>query len=109
MNEDLVISGSGDNLIKIWDKRSEKEEHSLKDHKSGILSLDMDLDNYRIISGSNDATINIWDTRRLTSPLRKLIAHSLGVFALKSDYFSIISGSADKSVKVIIFSHFFFY
>ena len=64
-NEEIVISGSTDNTVKVWDLRSSVCERTLVGHTSPVMCLDFDVDAYRLVSGSYDKTIRVWDVRRM--------------------------------------------
>ncbi|EAW10579.1 F-box and WD domain protein [Aspergillus clavatus NRRL 1] len=59
MNEDEIVSASGDRLIKIWNVRTGVCKKTLMGHEKGIACVQFD--NRRIISGSNDDTVRIFD------------------------------------------------
>ncbi|KAH1861142.1 hypothetical protein KXX55_000190 [Aspergillus fumigatus] len=59
MNDDEIVSASGDRLIKIWDIHSGACKKTLPGHEKGIACVQFD--NRRIISGSNDDTVRIFD------------------------------------------------
>ncbi|KKK15384.1 hypothetical protein P175DRAFT_0495665 [Aspergillus ochraceoroseus IBT 24754] len=59
MNEDEIVSASGDRLIKIWNVRTGTCKKTLMGHEKGIACVQFD--NQRIVSGSNDDTVRIFD------------------------------------------------
>ncbi|KAL2866565.1 F-box and WD domain protein [Aspergillus lucknowensis] len=59
MNDDEIVSASGDRLIKIWNIRSGACIKTVVGHSKGIACVQFD--NQRIISGSNDDTVRIFD------------------------------------------------
>ncbi|PWY87593.1 WD40 repeat-like protein [Aspergillus heteromorphus CBS 117.55] len=59
LNEDEIVSASGDRLIKIWNLRSGACKKTVVGHEKGIACVQFD--NRRIISGSNDDTVRIFD------------------------------------------------
>ncbi len=61
-DDQLIISGSYDKTIKIWEKESGKEFQILKGHSHSVNSVAISKDNKYIISGSSDKTIKIWET-----------------------------------------------
>ena len=65
VNDQMLISGSVDKAIKIWDLESGKELRTL-DGKAGISCLTVK--DGMLISGSLDKTIKIWDF----TPYRKM-------------------------------------
>ncbi|KAL4932230.1 F-box and WD domain protein [Aspergillus undulatus] len=59
INDDEVVSASGDRLIKIWNVRDGTCVKTLMGHEKGIACVQFD--NQRIVSGSNDDTVRIFD------------------------------------------------
>jgi F-box and WD-40 domain protein 1/11 len=59
INDDEIVSASGDRLIKVWGIRSGACLKTLMGHTKGIACVQFD--NRRIVSGSNDDTVRIFD------------------------------------------------
>ncbi|KAG9781990.1 hypothetical protein ABEF93_005512 [Exophiala dermatitidis] len=59
INGDLIVSASGDRLIKIWSSRNGKLLRTLQGHQKGIACVQFD--SKRIVSGSSDNTVRIYD------------------------------------------------
>lgn len=59
MNEDEIVSASGDRLIKVWNIHNGACLKTLMGHNKGIACVQFD--NRRIVSGSNDDTVRIYD------------------------------------------------
>ncbi|EEH08122.1 F-box and WD domain-containing protein [Histoplasma capsulatum G186AR] len=59
MNENEIVSASGDRLIKVWDIHNGACRKTLIGHKKGIACVQFD--SRRIVSGSNDDTVRIYD------------------------------------------------
>ncbi|QSS60628.1 F-box and WD domain-containing protein [Histoplasma capsulatum] len=59
MNENEIVSASGDRLIKVWDIHNGACLKTLIGHKKGIACVQFD--SRRIVSGSNDDTVRIYD------------------------------------------------
>ena len=55
-----IISGSGDETVKIWDANTGECLKTLKGHLDIIWSVAYSPDSTKIISGSDDETIKIW-------------------------------------------------
>ena len=96
-----IVSGSGDNTIKIWDRSSGKLLKTLKGHKSYVHSVAISQDGKYIVSGSGDNTIKIWD-RSSGKLLKTLKGHKDSVWsvAISQDGKYIVSGSEDKTIKI---------
>jgi F-box and WD-40 domain protein 1/11 len=59
INGDLIVSASGDRLIKVWSAKSGKLLRTLQGHQKGIACVQFD--SKRIVSGSSDNTVRIYD------------------------------------------------
>jgi F-box and WD-40 domain protein 1/11 len=59
INEDEIVSASGDRLIKVWNIHNGACLKTLMGHLKGIACVQ--LDSRRIVSGSNDNTVRIYD------------------------------------------------
>ena len=57
--QDLVVSGSDDHTIKIWDVHHEQCRETLSGHQGPVNTLMFD--EHKIISGSDDKTLKYWD------------------------------------------------
>ena len=55
----IIIGGSRDNTIRIWNGNTRKQEAILKGHESSIYSLIMSNDNKYAISGSGDRSVRV--------------------------------------------------
>ena len=56
----LIVSGSLDRTLKIWDANSGQELQKLTGHTDLVLSVAFSPDGQRIVSGSADKTLKIW-------------------------------------------------
>ena len=96
-----IISGSGDNTLKLWDAHSGTCILTLSGHSRGVNAAAFSPDGQRIISGSDDNTLKLWDAHSGTCILT-LSGHSRGVnaAAFSPDGQRIISGSFDNTLKL---------
>jgi hypothetical protein len=96
--EDLLISGSYDNDIKIWDLNSSVCIKTLNGHTGGITSII--IQNGFIISSSMDKSIRMWRLQDF-SPAGILDMHKYTVSSIiPIDEDTIASSSYDKSIRV---------
>ena len=58
----LLVSGSFDETVKIWDVRSGDCVSTLPAHSDPVTGVDFNRDGTCIVSGSHDGLIRIWDT-----------------------------------------------
>ncbi len=96
-----IVSGSRDDIIKVWDLATGREKRTLKGHTSYVYSVAISLDGRTIGSGSLDDTIKIWD---LATGKEKIIlqGHTWEVYsvAISLDERTIVSGSDDETIKI---------
>ena len=57
----LVVSGSDDSSIKIWDAATGREVQTLEGHRGSVSSVAFSADSKLVVSGSGDCSIKIWD------------------------------------------------
>jgi len=97
----VLISGSLDNTIKLWDIDSGKAARTLFGHIEGVWAVASD--NLRLVSGSHDRTIKVWnrDEGRCTATL---VGHRGAVTCLALGDDKIVSGSDDGDVRLWSFS-----
>ncbi|MBW4657365.1 MAG: serine/threonine protein kinase [Drouetiella hepatica Uher 2000/2452] len=97
----ILVSGSADQTIKVWDWATGTELRTLAGHTSFVNALAIARDGKTLVSGSADQTIKIWD---LTTgkELRTLAGHAGFVNALNISHDGriLVSGSADQTIKV---------
>ncbi|KAJ7135014.1 quinon protein alcohol dehydrogenase-like superfamily [Mycena crocata] len=97
----LLISGSLDNTIKLWDIDTGETISTFFGHIEGVWAVASD--KLRLVSGSHDRTIKVWsrDEGKCTSTL---VGHRAAVSCLALGEDKIVSGSDDWDVRVWSFS-----
>ena len=55
-----IVSGSGDNLVKVWSVSGGKEIASLAGHTNYVSSVAFSPDGQHIVSGSSDDLVKVW-------------------------------------------------
>ena len=58
-----LVSGSGDQTIKLWDVQTGGVARSFHGHTGKVHSVSISVDSATIASGSHDDTIRLWDTQ----------------------------------------------
>ena len=96
-----IISGSGDNTIRIWDLKDKRQEWVLQGHTGAVLGLAVTRDNRFLVSASVDFTVRIWDLHQKIQ-IGMLRGHAVGVYgiAVSNDSLYIASVSKDKTVRL---------
>ena len=61
------ISGSGDNMVRIWDAATGNCLQTLTGHTGPVISVAYSPDGQHIVSGSDDNSIRVWDAHALGS------------------------------------------
>ncbi|MBD2603463.1 serine/threonine protein kinase [Scytonema hofmannii FACHB-248] len=97
----ILVSGSYDKTIKIWNLPDGTLIRTLTDHSGGVSSVAISPDGQTLVSGSRDKTIKIWQIADGTL-IRTLTGHSSSVFsvAMSKDGQTLVSSSADKTIKI---------
>lgn len=96
-DEKILMTGSYDTTIKIWDIESGEEIRTLKGHEAGIRCLQFD--DTKLISGSTDRSLKIWNWRT-GECISTYTGHSGGVISLHFDSRILVSGSIDRTIKI---------
>ena len=97
----LVVSGSDDRTIKIWDAATGREMQTLKGHGDWVRSVAFSADSKLVVSGSGDRTIKIWDAAT-GREMQTLKGHGGWVtsVAFSADSKLVVSGSHDRTIKI---------
>ncbi|KAJ1664240.1 SCF ubiquitin ligase complex subunit cdc4 [Coemansia sp. RSA 1813] len=95
----LVVSGSYDCTIRVWDVSTGTCLHRLEGHTAKVYTIVLDTDMHLIMSGSMDGTIRVWDWDTGVC-LRICRGHLtlVGLLSLKHD--TLISGGADTTLRI---------
>ncbi|VDK78004.1 unnamed protein product, partial [Cylicostephanus goldi] len=102
----LVVSGSSDNTIRLWDIHSGVCLRVLEGHEELVRCIRFD--DKRIVSGAYDGKIRVWDLEAALDPrsspnslcLSTLVQHTGRVFRLQFDDFQIVSSSHDDTILI---------
>ncbi|KAG9076058.1 hypothetical protein FRC06_009738, partial [Ceratobasidium sp. 370] len=99
----LVVSGSDDNTVRVWDADTGAPiGNPLTGHSGGVTSVAFSPDGHRIVSGSDDNTVRVWDADTGTPIGNPLTGHSNRVtsVAFSPDGHRVVSGSCDNTVRL---------
>jgi WD40 repeat protein len=96
-----IVSGSGDNIVRVWDARSGEELQCLVGHSDLVWSVAISPDGTRVASGSWDGTARVWDAQSGVC-VNTFRGHTSRVnsVAFSHDSTRVLSGSYDKSARV---------
>lgn len=95
----VLVSGSTENIIRIWDPRTCTKTMKLKGHSDNVKSVILKDDGTECLSGSSDGTVRLWSIGQ-----QRCIAtykfHDAGVWALVADsnFNHFYSSGNDKRV-----------
>lgn len=96
---DIVVSGSYDNTLRVWNFMTGECLHHLFGHTQKVYSVVLDKSKNRCMSGSMDGTVKIWNILDGTC-LHSLEGHLnlVGLLDLCDDY--LVSAGADSTLRV---------
>ncbi|PKI82983.1 hypothetical protein MVES_002960 [Malassezia vespertilionis] len=93
----VLVSGSLDNTLKLWDVRTGHCFRTLFGHVEGVWCVDTDT--LRIVSSSHDRTVKVWD-RDTAQCQNTLVGHRAAVTCVALGDDKIVSGSDDGDLRV---------
>jgi len=103
----ILVSGSYDNTIKLWDLSTGKPLHTLVGHGSTVFSVAISPDRQTVVSGSDDGTIKLWNATNaeLIRTLRdsdspRDSATKIHSIAITQDGQKFVSAGDDRVVKI---------
>lgn len=93
----IIVSGSDDNTLKVWNATSGKCMRTLTGHTGGVWSSQMS--GNRIVSGSTDRTLRVWNAET-GECIHTLYGHTSTVRCLHLHANKVVSGSRDATLRV---------
>ncbi|KAJ3127361.1 SCF ubiquitin ligase complex subunit cdc4 [Nowakowskiella sp. JEL0407] len=98
-DENVLISGSYDNSVRIWDLKSGKCRFLCTGHTDKVYAVDYSVDLGICVSSGMDTTTRVWDVNT-GSCLHVLEGHTIlvGLLAIFDDY--VLSAGADSVLKI---------
>ncbi|KAJ6008230.1 E3 ubiquitin ligase complex SCF subunit sconB [Penicillium herquei] len=95
--DNILMTGSYDATVKIWDMETHEELRTLRGHTAGVRCLQFD--DTKLITGGLDCSIRVWNWRT-GECISKYNGHSEAVIALHFDSTLLASASVDRTVKI---------
>lgn len=97
----VIVSGSTENTLRLWDPRTCARLMKLRGHTENIKALAVSPDGQHVVSGSSDGTIKEWSVGQQRC-IQTIHLHTEGVWALLMNeaFTHVISGSRDRKVFV---------
>eukprot|EP01117_Protostelium_nocturnum_P015193 TRINITY_DN5859_c0_g1_i1.p1 TRINITY_DN5859_c0_g1~~TRINITY_DN5859_c0_g1_i1.p1 ORF type:complete len:541 (-),score=138.11 TRINITY_DN5859_c0_g1_i1:765-2387(-) len=101
MNDNNILTASGDNSCILWDIDTTQVIHQFKSHKNEIQRIAVDLDRNVFFSASSDCTVKMWDLRT-REVVRDFIGHKKDVncVSVSWDGREILTAGEEGSSKI---------
>ncbi|XP_028140755.1 WD repeat-containing protein 48 homolog [Diabrotica virgifera virgifera] len=95
----IIVSGSTEKALRLWDPRTCAKLLKLKGHADNVKALVVSRDGNQCLSGSSDGSIKLWNLGSQRC-VQTILVHTDSVWALlATESFShVISGGRDKKV-----------
>ncbi|KAG5637284.1 hypothetical protein H0H81_005079 [Sphagnurus paluster] len=96
-----VVSGSADQIVRIWNVTTGKAEAELMGHTDSVRSVAFSQNGSQVASASDDKTVIIWNvaTGKIEAEL-KGHTNSVRSVAFSQDGSQVVSGSGDQTVRI---------
>ena len=99
-NGQHIISGSLDNLLKVWSVASKSLVSTCAGHTDFVFAVAAMPDGQRILSGSRDKTVRVWLLNGTLENTFELHTDSVRALVALPDNQHALSGSSDHTVKL---------
>ncbi|KAK0418585.1 hypothetical protein QR680_013655 [Steinernema hermaphroditum] len=95
----LVVSGSTEKVLRVWDPRSCQKIMKLRGHTDNVKAIVLNRDGTQCVSASSDGTIRLWSIGQQRCIFSHQ-CHTEGVWALQADasFSQVYSGGRDRRV-----------
>jgi WD40 repeat protein len=96
-----VISGSGDQKLRVWDLKTGQTLRILEGHTGRVRAVAVTPDGRRAVSGARDNRLRVWDLES-GQTLRTLEGHTddVNAVAVTPDSCRAVSGSDDRTLRL---------
>lgn len=100
-DNEVVLSGSDDGIIRIWDIKSKGELGTFSEHSTSVRAIVLRQDNLTIISGDGKGVIKFWNWQNQRT-IHNIKAHSLPInsLAISPDDSLIASAGDNQEIKL---------
>jgi len=100
LDDDSILSTSGDSTIVLWDIERRAVNMKFSDHHADVMSASFLGDSKKVfVSGSTDTNVKLWDIRAGQDAVKTFVGHDSDINSVKafSNGTSFISGSDDST------------
>lgn len=100
LDDNKVLSSSGDQHVVLWDIEGGKTDRVFKGHQQDVMDVSLIPNSQLFVSGSVDMTCKIWDHRDAKADVLTFVGHESDVNAVDAmgNGFTFASGSDDHSL-----------
>jgi hypothetical protein len=106
LNSSLVISGSQDCNLIVWDMTTGSELFTLSGHNANVIQVKLTLDGSSAVSASEDNTLQVWETKSMGHRLAIIdMHHNFSTLSVSLNLNSIVVHLANYHLLPIIKYH----
>ncbi|KAF2360348.1 WD40 repeat, partial [Trinorchestia longiramus] len=97
----LIVSGSTEKLLRVWDPRTGNKTMKLKGHTDNVKTLLVSRDGSQVLSGSSDGTVRLWSIGQQRCIIsRRMPCEAVWALQATDTWSRIFCGGRDGSVWV---------
>lgn len=103
IDEEKIVTSSGDSTCIFWDVENGEVKNQLNDHGGDVMSVSISpVDKQIFVSGSCDATAKVWDLRTCERAVYTFTGHESDINSVQflPDGMSFVTGSDDSSCRL---------